>query len=253
MGVDATTSHPGMQCRCGHAESSRCTGCDLQCIRAGHRGSAVAGRVHRSFALSSTATDPAGDTGLAVDTPPLRQRMADPEGMTALRMRCAAAIAVAAALLAVPAAAAAAPDPESRIETAEVWIWPVPGGVRVVQPYAAPAHDYGPGHRGIDVAAPAGSDALSPASGTVAFSGTVVDRPLLTIDHGGGLVTTLEPVSSDLSPGDAVARGDVVGTVTTGGHSAPGSLHFGVRLDGEYINPLLLLGGIPRAVLLPCC
>jgi murein DD-endopeptidase MepM/ murein hydrolase activator NlpD len=173
--------------------------------------------------------------------------------MTGQAKRIAAAMALAVTLLAVPAAAAAAPDPESRIETADVWIWPVPGGVRVVEPYAAPAHAYAPGHRGIDVAAAVGSDALAPASGTVAFSGTVVDRPLVTIDHGGGLVTTLEPVSSDLSPGDTVARGDVVGTVATGGHSAPDSLHFGVRLDGEYINPLLLLGGIPRAVLLPCC
>ncbi|WP_238439352.1 M23 family metallopeptidase [Microbacterium sp. JZ31] len=103
------------------------------------------------------------------------------------------------------------------------------------------------------MAAEVGSDALAPASGTVAFSGTVVDRPLLTIDHGGGLVTTLEPVLSDLSPGDAVSRGDVVGQVAAGGHAAPGSLHLGVRLNGEYVNPLLLLGGVPRAVLLPCC
>ena len=48
-------------------------------------------------------------------------------------------------------------------------------------------------------------------------------------------------------------RGDEVGVVALGGHTAAGALHFGVRLDGEYINPLLLLGGVPRAVLLPCC
>lgn len=173
--------------------------------------------------------------------------------MRTLAGRTAAAIGVIALLLALPAGAAAAPDPESRIDTAEVWVWPVPGGVRVVAPYVAPAHAYGPGHRGIDIAAPVGSDALAPASGTIAFSGTVVDRPLVTIDHGGGLVTTLEPVTSDLSPGDPVSRGDVVGTVAVGGHSAPGSLHLGVRLHGEYVNPMLLLGGVPRAVLLPCC
>lgn len=149
--------------------------------------------------------------------------------------------------------AARAVDPEARLETPELWLWPVAGGARVVAPWAAPAHAYGPGHRGVDVAAAVGADALAPASGVVAFSGRVVDRPLLTIDHGGGLVSTLEPVDSDLSPGDPVARGQVVGTVATGGHAAPGSLHLGARLHGEYVNPMLLLGGIPRAVLLPCC
>ena len=38
-----------------------------------------------------------------------------------------------------------------------------------------------------------------------------------------------------------------------GGHAVPGTLHFGVRLHGRYINPMLLLGGVPRAVLVPCC
>ena len=59
--------------------------------------------------------------------------------------------------------------------------------------------------------------------------------------------------ASDLIAGAAVARGAAVGTIGIGGHAAPGVLHFGVRLEGEYINPLLLLGGVPRAVLLPCC
>ena len=48
-------------------------------------------------------------------------------------------------------------------------------------------------------------------------------------------------------------RGKRVGTVSLGGHAPAGTFHFGVRLDGEYVNPLLLLGGVPRAVLLPCC
>lgn len=138
----------------------------------------------------------------------------------------------------------------SELPTREEWAWPT-SPVRIVEPFVAPEHAYGPGHRGIDLAAT--GPVRSPASGVVAFAGVVVDRPLITIDHGDGLVTTLEPVSTDLSPGDAVARGDVVGTVATGGSAPPGAVHFGVRLHGEYVNPMLLLGGIPRAVLLPCC
>ncbi|MER7796093.1 M23 family metallopeptidase [Microbacterium sp. NPDC096154] len=150
-------------------------------------------------------------------------------------------------------AVTAPPDAEARIDTAEAWVWPVSRGVRIVVAFSAPAHAYGAGHRGLDIAADSEDEVRAPASGVVAFAGTVVDRPVLTIDHGGGLVSTLEPVRTTLNPGDRVARGEVVGHVATGGHSAPGSVHLGARLDGEYVNPLLMLGGVPRAVLLACC
>ncbi|KJL31893.1 murein hydrolase activator EnvC family protein [Microbacterium azadirachtae] len=130
------------------------------------------------------------------------------------------------------------------------WLWPVVGARTVVVPFRAPAHAYGPGHRGMDVAA--SGEVRAPASGAVAFHGVVVDRALLTIDHGNGLVTTLEPVQSDLGAGAAVRRGDAVATVSAGGHTAEGALHIGVRWNGAYINPMLLFGGVPRAVLLPC-
>ena len=99
----------------------------------------------------------------------------------------------------------------------------------------------------------AGEGVVAPDDGVVAFRGIVVDRPLITIDHGGGLVSTLEPVDSSLSPGDAVRKGSVVGSLADGGHAAAGALHLGARLSGEYINPLALLGASERPVLLPCC
>ena len=130
------------------------------------------------------------------------------------------------------------------------WLWPVDGGRIVISPFRAPSHDYGPGHRGMDIAA----DALvrAPADGVIAFRGVVVDRPLLTIDHGNGLVTTIEPTQSDLAPGTPVRRGDVLGTAAAGGHAPSRTVHVGVRWNGAYINPMLLFGGAPRAVLLPC-
>jgi murein DD-endopeptidase MepM/ murein hydrolase activator NlpD len=138
-------------------------------------------------------------------------------------------------------------------ETLAGWRWPV-HPFRIVEAFVAPAHEYGPGHRGVDIAPsdPAGVIS-SPAAGVIAFAGPVAGRGVVTIDHGGGLVTTLEPVSPEATVGEAVVAGEPVGTLSTGGHTPPGALHFGVRLDGEYINPLLLLGGVPRAVLLPCC
>ena len=168
--------------------------------------------------------------------------------LAAVLTAVATALAVVAALACAPGSAAASPvDLSDR-----GWNWPV-SGFRIVEPFVKPAHRYAPGHRGIDLEPTDPSTVVAPADGTIAFVGVVADRPLLTIDHGDGLVTTLEPVASALPPGTAVSRGDLVGEVGLGGHAPAGSLHFGVRLHGEYINPMLLLGGIPRAVLLPCC
>jgi murein DD-endopeptidase MepM/ murein hydrolase activator NlpD len=130
------------------------------------------------------------------------------------------------------------------------WVWPV-DGVQLVRRFEAPAHAYGPGHRGVDLGSVA--TVRAPAAGRIAFVGMVAGRSVVTIDHGDGLVTTLEPVFTDLTVGDAVSRGSPVGAVAPEGHTRPGTVHFGVRLDGEYINPLRLLGGVPRAILLPCC
>lgn len=130
------------------------------------------------------------------------------------------------------------------------WLWPVAGARSVTEPFRPPAHAYGPGHRGVDIAA--SGDLRAPADGVVAFAGTVADRTLLTIDHGNGLVTTYEPATAVLGPGSPVRRGDLVAQVSSGGHAPLGSLHVGVRWNGVYINPMLLFGGVPRAVLLPC-
>jgi murein DD-endopeptidase MepM/ murein hydrolase activator NlpD len=138
------------------------------------------------------------------------------------------------------AATATAPGP---------WLWPVDPPHTIVRPWIAPATPYSAGHRGIDIAAPAAT-VRAPAAGTVHFAGVVVDRPVVSIRHAGGLITSYEPVTTELVAGDAVARGDPVGVVEAG-HCASRCLHFGVRLDGEYVSPLAYLGGIPRAVLLP--
>ncbi|WEK59703.1 MAG: M23 family metallopeptidase [Candidatus Microbacterium colombiense] len=120
-------------------------------------------------------------------------------------------------------------------------------------PYRAPAHEYGAGHRGIDITAATGAPVSAPASGVVAFRGTVVDRPLITIEHPGGFVSTLEPVTSSLDPGAVVSAGQPIGTVATGGHAPTDAVHLGVRQAGVYIDPMLMFGPVQRAVLLPCC
>ncbi|WP_292832598.1 M23 family metallopeptidase [Microbacterium sp.] len=149
---------------------------------------------------------------------------------------------------AAPPAAAVIPLATGR----EGWQWPV-DPVQVTEPYRAPAHSYGPGHRGIDLAVSPGTAIVAPAAGVIAFAGSVAGRPLLTIDHGHGLVTTLEPVTASLPVGAPVRAGEAVAAAASGGHAVGGTVHFGVRENGEYINPMLLVSAIPRAVLLPCC
>jgi murein DD-endopeptidase MepM/ murein hydrolase activator NlpD len=119
-----------------------------------------------------------------------------------------------------------------------------------VKPFIAPETRYAAGHRGIDIAAPVGSPVLAPSDGVVSFAGFVVDRPVLSVRHPGGLVSSYEPVATALVEGASIHRGEVIGVVVAG-HCAAACLHFGVRLDGEYVSPLNYLGGIPRSVLLP--
>ena len=70
----------------------------------------------------------------------------------------------------------------------------------------------------------------------------------VSVDHPDGVRTTYGYLSSiAVSRGDVVVRGQVIATSGLGhpGKSPP-HLHFGARLDGQYIDPLPLL--VPLAV-----
>ncbi|MEY2849873.1 MAG: hypothetical protein RI885_2540 [Actinomycetota bacterium] len=139
----------------------------------------------------------------------------------------------------------------SGARTAEEWGWPVAPPHPIVRAFEAPATRYTAGHRGVDIAAASGTPVLAPADGIVHFAGVVVDRPLVSIRVDGDLIGSIEPVEPAVREGDAVQRGDVIGTVGAGGHCSGGCVHLGVRLRGDYVSPLLYLGGIPIPVLLP--
>lgn len=139
--------------------------------------------------------------------------------------------------------------------TVGTWDWPLPAPQTLLRRYIGPATPYSAGHRGIDIETHGTEETLlaavtAPASGTVHFAGFVVDRPVLSIRHPGGVISSFEPVTTTLVIGDAVRAGQQIGTLEVGHCSAP-CLHFGVRIDGGYVSPLLFLGGVPRAVLLP--
>jgi murein DD-endopeptidase MepM/ murein hydrolase activator NlpD len=159
--------------------------------------------------------------------------------MLALRLSAAAL----AAVLTLPSAA----TPPTR----QRWTWPVPAPHVVERQYLAPPTRYGAGHRGIDLLAPVGTPVTAPDDGTVLFAGRVVDRGVLSIDHG-GVLSSFEPVRPLVRAGDRVGRGEVVAVVTVPGATHPANvLHVGARVRDGYVSPLLFLGGFRRAVLLP--
>ena len=121
------------------------------------------------------------------------------------------------------------------------WSWPVSGPV--IRGFDPPDTPFGAGHRGIDVAVAPGTPILAPEAGTVSFSGRVGGELFVTIVHGGGLSSTYSWISvAAVRKGDVVSRGQTIGATGTGhpGASVP-HLHFGVKLDGEYVDPLELL------------
>ncbi|MDT0166267.1 M23 family metallopeptidase [Actinotalea sp. AC32] len=129
---------------------------------------------------------------------------------------------------------------------------PVDGTARVLRLFDPPAQRWSRGHRGVDVETGWGGLVLAPADGTVAFVGRVVDRGVVSIDHAGGLRSSLEPVAATVATGDVVAAGDVIGVVEERSAHCPGPcLHWGVRRGGTYVDPLGLLAGARDVRLLP--
>jgi len=134
--------------------------------------------------------------------------------------------------------------------TSPHWAWPVLPP-RVVGAFAAPPTPYAAGHRGIDLATTPEQPVTAPTDATVRFAGVVVDRPVLTLDHGGGVLSSYEPLATELVAGQPVARGAPIGRLASGGHCAASCLHVGVRVDGAYVSPLLFFDTVPPSVLLP--
>ena len=121
--------------------------------------------------------------------------------------------------------------------------WPTGAPATVVEAFDPPAVVWGRGHRGVDLAAAEGAQIRSAAAGTVVFAGMVAGRPVVSVDHGDGIRTTYEPVEPNVSGGEAVGAGQVIGTLLPG-HRSDGvcALHWGARTGPKtYINPLRLL------------
>ncbi len=96
-------------------------------------------------------------------------------------------------------------------------------------------------HRGIDIAAPAGTAIIAPAGGRVAATGEDEKRgKFITIRHAAGVESHYFHLNEiSVSTGGRVAAGDVLGEVGNTGWSSGPHLHFEIREYGTPVSPEL--------------
>jgi len=121
--------------------------------------------------------------------------------------------------------------------------WPAPGYTRITSPFGYRIHPILKTkklHTGIDIGIPSGKSVVAAADGTVIHSDWLGGYgKAVMIDHGGGIVTLYAHNSSLLvSEGDKVKRGDTISKAGSTGMSTGPHLHFEVRKDGEYVDPI---------------
>ena len=130
-------------------------------------------------------------------------------------------------------------------------LWPLRPGIPVVtRGFDAPRPDWRPGHRGVDLAGAAGQPVYSPGPGTVVFAGMLAGRPVVSVDHPGGLRTSYEPVQAAVRPGQLVDSGTRWGGWPPGIRAARWRRactgeRCGARLSADYVDPLGLLAATP--------
>ncbi|MCQ2553053.1 MAG: peptidoglycan DD-metalloendopeptidase family protein [Clostridia bacterium] len=122
--------------------------------------------------------------------------------------------------------------------------WPAKSSTRVTSPFGNRRHPVLKKyklHTGIDIGAGMGTDILAANSGKVikaAYNAGGYGYYVM-IDHGGGIVTLYAHSSKLLvSAGDIVVRGQTIAKVGSTGMSTGPHLHFEVRVNGQYVNPL---------------
>ena len=100
-------------------------------------------------------------------------------------------------------------------------------------------------HSGIDIAAPSGTPVKAAASGEVLYVGWMRGYgQVIILDHGRNITTVYAHLSStQVSDGQVIRAGNVIGRVGKTGNATGFHLHFEVRVNGKVQNPLNYLKG----------
>ncbi len=95
-------------------------------------------------------------------------------------------------------------------------------------------------HKGIDIAAPIGAEVIASADGTVEVAGYSRSAGnWIRINHANGIKTVYMHNSELLvTVGQEVKQGDIIALSGNTGISGGPHLHFGVEVNGDYVDPL---------------
>ena len=136
----------------------------------------------------------------------------------------------------------------------EIIAKPVPfDHINIQNHYQAPLWQKGTGHRGIDLALDSQSPIVAPFDGEVFFAGKVVNRQVITLISDTGLKASFEPVCAIHPKGSRVLKGQNIAVLCVPDSDyqmhCESCLHFSIRNEYGYLNPLLFYGMLKPAVL----
>lgn len=123
------------------------------------------------------------------------------------------------------------------------FLWPAPGYTTITSEFGTRfhpiLHTYRT-HYGVDIGAPLGAYIVAANSGVVTTASYLSSYGnAVIIDHGGG-VSTIYAHGSELltSVGTQVNKGDIIMKAGSTGLSTGPHLHFGVSVNGKYVDPM---------------
>lgn len=140
-----------------------------------------------------------------------------------------------------------------KLELAAVYVggemmWPVPGYYSISSLFGNRLHPISKEYRmhtGIDVETPRRTPLVAAQTGTVVFANWFAGYgKAIIIDHGGGYTTLyghLDVIS--VKVGQVVVKGEGIGQTGNTGYSTGPHLHFEVRMNGDYVDPLTYVKG----------
>ncbi len=122
-------------------------------------------------------------------------------------------------------------------------MWPVPASGRITSYFGYRIHPIFKTkklHTGLDIGVPTGSSIVAGSDGKVIYSDWLGSYgKAVMLDHGGGIVTLYAHNSAlTVNVGQTVKRGNTIAKAGSTGNSTGPHLHFEVRKNGAYVDPL---------------
>ena len=128
-------------------------------------------------------------------------------------------------------------------DNAKTLLWPCPVSTTISSHFGyrdQPLPGASTYHQGIDIPCPIGSPVLAIADGQIMYVGYMGTGGFtVMVDHGNGFVAVYHHLSSTpCEVGDIVKAGDIAAFSGNTGNSTGPHLHFGIRINGAYVDPL---------------